>query len=331
MKILVLRFSSIGDIVLTTPVVRCLKAQLTDSEIHFLTRRSYSPLLAHNPNIHKIWYFEKNVSEIIGPLQNENFDFVADLHCNWRSYRLRMALGRPSAGFPKLNLKKWLLVNAHIHLMPNQHVVDRYFKSVERLGVYNDMKGCEIFIPPNKTLDDASLPEIFRKGFIAMVIGAKHFTKQIPESLAIDIIQRLPLPVLLIGGKEDYEKGVKIAREAGNRVYNACGRYSLLRSASALRLSQLVITGDTGMMHMAAALHKKIIVIWGNTVPDFGMGPYLPGYEHLVTHCEVAGLSCRPCSKLGYKQCPKRHFRCMTDQDVTRIAQTAYEWLTLKI
>jgi ADP-heptose:LPS heptosyltransferase len=327
MKILLLRFSSIGDIVLTTPVIRCLHEQLTDASIHFLTRSSYVPLLAPNPHIHKLWHFKKDISEVIGELREENFDFIADLHCNWRSYRLRLALRRPSAGFPKLNSKKWLLVNTKINLLPPIHVVDRYFRAVARLGIVNDRQGTEIFIPDTEKLNADSLPAEFQEGFIAMAIGARHYTKQIPESLAITLIRLLPLPVILLGGPEDHPKAESIAQQTEGRAYNACGRFSLLQSASALNLARLVITADTGLMHMAAALRKKIIVIWGNTVPEFGMGPYLPGAPHLAFHSEVKGLSCRPCSKLGHDHCPRGHFRCMMDQQPGPILRKALEML----
>lgn len=330
MKILLLRFSSIGDIVLTTPVIRCVRQQLPDAELHFLTRSSYAPLLAHNPHVHKLWLFNKDIREVVEDLRREHFDFIADLHCNWRSKRLRLALGRPSAGFPKLNFRKWLLVNTKIDLMPPVHVVDRYFAAVSRLGVVNDGKGLEIFIPEEEKLDLNALPETFHSGYVAVAIGARHFTKQIPESLATALIRQLPLPVLLLGGPEDHAKAEQIVQQVGSKAFNACGRLSLLQSADALRQAKLVITGDTGLMHLAAALRKKTITIWGNTIPAFGMSAYQPGTEHQVFNAEVKGLSCRPCSKLGHPRCPKGHFRCMEEQDVNRIVQTAYEWLTDK-
>jgi len=329
MKILLLRFSSIGDIVLTTPVIRCLHQQLPQAEIHYLTRSTYTPLLRYNPHIHKVWEFEKNLSEVISQLRWENFDFIADLHCNWRSYRLRMALRRPSSGFPKLNAKKWLLVNTRINLLPDIHVVDRYFMAVTKLGITNDAQGIELFIPPDETLRSEGLPERLQQGFIALVVGAKHPTKQIPESLALSIVERLPLPVMLLGGKEDHAKAENIVKHAGNKAVNACGKYSLLQSASALSLSQLVITGDTGLMHMATAFRKPMIVVWGNTVPAFGMGPYLPAYsDKLVWHAEVNNLPCRPCSKLGFPQCPRGHFKCMLNHSAEEIAEKAREMLS---
>lgn len=330
MKVLLLRFSSIGDIVLTTPVIRCIHKQLSETELHFLTRSSYAPILAHNPYIHKLWLFDKDITEVLKDLRRENFDFVADLHCNWRSRRLRLALHRPSAGFPKLNLRKWLLVNTKIDLLPPVHVVDRYFKAVSRLGVVNDGKGLEIFIPEKEKLGPEFFPETFRTGFIAMALGARHFTKQIPESLAIELIQQLPLPVLLLGGKEDHAKAESIVQRVGSKAFNTCGRLSLLQSADALRQAELVISGDTGLMHLAAALRKKIITIWGNTVPAFGMSAYQPETEYQVLNAEVKGLSCRPCSKLGHPSCPKRHFKCMREQDVNFIAQAVYQWLAPK-
>lgn len=328
MKILLLRFSSIGDIVLTTPIIRCLHEQLPNVQIHYLTRSNYLPLLYPNPRIFRLWYFEKSVTEVVDALRQENFEYIVDLHCNWRSYRLRLALHRPSVGFPKLNIKKWILVNTKLNLMPDIHLVDRYFKAVNPLGVINDRRGAEILISVSEKLDPRELPESFKNGFIAMAIGGKHFTKQIPESLAINLIQRLPLPVMLLGGPEDAAKAENIVKQTKNQVYNACGRFILMQSASALNMAQLVITGDTGLMHISAALQKKMIVVWGNTVPAFGMGPYLPGYsEKLVWHSQVNDLPCRPCSKLGFTKCPKGHFKCMLNHSVEKIVEKANEIL----
>ncbi|MFT7226079.1 MAG: ADP-heptose:LPS heptosyltransferase, partial [Neolewinella sp.] len=89
-----------------------------------------------------------------------------------------------------------------------------------------------------------------------------------------------------------------------------------------VRKAATVVTHDTGLMHVAAAFRKPIVSIWGNTVPDLGMYPYLPGQEALEKQRrqEVVGLSCRPCSKIGHQACPQGHFRCILNQDPEAIA-----------
>jgi lipopolysaccharide heptosyltransferase II len=309
LKILIIRFSSIGDIVLTTPVIRCLKQQLPEAEIHYLTKKAFKSILARNPYLTKIHSIDKEVKEIAAELKKENFDFVVDLHNNIRSMQVKTALGKPSSTFKKLNFKKWLLVNFKINQMPPLHVVDRYLQTIEQLGVKNDLKGLDYFIPKEDEVAVTSLPLTHQNGYIGFVIGAKHATKQLPTEKIINICKKLNQPIVLLGGKEDLERGRIIEEEIGNLIYNACGAYNLNQSASLIKQAQKIITHDTGLMHIAAALKKEIISVWGNTVPAFGFTPYLPDAKSRMV--EVKNLSCRPCSKLGYLKCPKGHFKCM--------------------
>jgi ADP-heptose:LPS heptosyltransferase len=311
-KILIIRLSSIGDIVLTTPVIRCLEEQVPDAEIHYLTKKENEPLLRANPHIHRIWTFQDNFRELLPLLKRERFDFIVDLHKNLRSHYVRLQLRRPSASFPKVNLQKWLLVKFHWDLLPKVHVVDRYFTAVRKLGVKNDGRGLDFFIPPEDELSPEVLPEIHRNGYYAFVIGAKHTTKIYPPERVAEVCIRLGKPVVLLGGPGDRARGELIAEVAGVKVFNACGLFSVNQSASLVRQAEKVISNDTGLMHIAAALRKPLVSIWGNTIPAFGMYPYLPqDLQGLSKIIEVKGLSCRPCSKLGYDTCPKKHFHCM--------------------
>ena len=314
MKILILRFSSIGDIVLTSPVVRCLKQQLKNSEIHYLTKKSFFSVVENNPNIDKVFSFEKDISEVLPELKKENYDCVIDLHHNLRSMQVKRALGKPSKSFNKLNIEKWLLVNLKINRLPDKHIVERYFETVAHIGVKNDLKGLNFFIDVKDEIDISSLPKEFSTGYIALVIGAKHNTKKLPTEKIISICKKINRPVVLIGGKEDLETGEKITSQIST-TFNACGKYNLQQSASLIKQAEKVITHDTGMMHIAAAFQKNIISIWGNTVPEFGMYPYMPGNELNSQIVEVENLSCRPCSKIGFEKCPKGHFKCMNEID----------------
>jgi len=319
-KILIIRFSSIGDIVLTTPVVRCLKQQVPGAEVHYLTKKQYAPLLAANPYIDRIWAFEDNFGELMPELKKQQFDFIADLHRNARSAWVVVNLRRPAATFPKLNLQKWLLATFRMDLLPNVHIVDRYFKAVRKFGIRNDGKGLDHFIPPAEEVDLTILPESHRDGYYAFVIGARHNTKIFPAERVAALCARLSRPVVLLGGPEDHHRAILIASLAGGRVFNACGQFTINQSASLIRQSEKVITNDTGLMHIAAALKKPVVSIWGNTVPAFGMYPYLPEeMRDLSTIVEVKGLHCRPCSKLGYDTCPKKHFDCMNRIDDDQI------------
>ncbi len=314
-KILLIRFSSIGDIVLTTPVVRALKTQL-NCELHTVVKKKYAFLYENNPHIDKVFKFDKSEKEVLARLKNEHYDFVIDLQKNLRSGNIKTTLKVPSASFPKLNIQKWLLVNFKINRLPAIHIVDRYFESVKPLKVFNDNLGLDYFIPAKDEIAAEKVDPSFANGYLAVAIGGQHFTKILPAEKVSEIINKLDLPVVLLGGEEDAARGKEIIKcTPGKIVVNSCGQFNLNQSASLVRQCSVLITNDTGLMHMGAALKKPVIAVWGNTVPEFGMTPYMPGNEDKVYLSEVKNLSCRPCSKIGHNHCPKKHFKCMMDQD----------------
>lgn len=308
-KILIIRFSSIGDIVLTTPVIRCLKEQLQGAAIHYLTKKAFAGILENNPYVDKVYTIEKNVSEAVKELKQENYEHIVDLHNNLRSLQVKLSLGKPSSSFKKLNFQKWLLVNFKINRLPKIHVVDRYMETVKTLGVINDNKGLDYFIPEEDEINFSYFPAPHQNGFTGFVIGANHLTKRLPVEKIISICRKISQPIVLLGGKEDEARGEEIRKVMDGIVYNACGKYNLNQSASLVKKADKVITHDTGLMHIAAAFKKEIISVWGSTVPEFGMYPYLPAPTSEII--EVKGLSCRPCSKIGYDECPLGHFKCM--------------------
>jgi len=319
LKILVIRFSSIGDIVLTTPVVRILKKQFPDSEIHFLTKSQFSFLLNDNPYVDKVHSLSRNLSDTIKELKDESYDHLIDLHNNLRTKRIKSALSIPDFTVDKLNLRKWLLVNFKINKMPSNHIVDRYIETLSVFDVSNDKEGLDYFIPEKDEYPISLVNATFENGFVALVLGATYFTKQIPEELAIEIINHSQLLFVLLGGKDDVEKADKVEKLSKGRVANLCGKVNLNQSASIIQQSKVVVSSDTGLMHIAAAFRKPIVSIWGNTVPEFGMSPYLPNKHSKIF--EIKDLSCRPCSKIGFNKCPKKHFYCMKKQDPIQISE----------
>lgn len=319
-KILVIRFSSIGDIVLTSPVVRCLKMQL-GAEVHFLTKKKFAEIAYSNPHIDKVIAFESDLSSILEELKKEQYDCIVDLHHNLRSIRVSLALGIKAYRFAKLNFRKWLLVRFKINRMPAMHIVDRYMESLIPLGIVNDGQGLDFFIPSEEEVNTADFSLDLTHGYHAVVCGATYYTKSIPEEKIIALGQKSRLPFLLLGSKADWEKAERIRNVLGEKVFNACGAYSLHQSASLIKQSASVLTPDTGLMHIAAALRKPIVSLWGNTVPEFGMYPYLAKDSSIALSVvmEIKNLPCRPCSKLGHAQCPQKHFKCMQMQDENAI------------
>jgi ADP-heptose:LPS heptosyltransferase len=305
--------------VLTSPVVRCIKQQIPNAEVHYLTKKVFLPVVQAIGHTDKIYSIEKDINEVIEDLKKEGYNFIVDLHHNLRSMKVKSALKAKSAAFPKLNIEKWLLVNLKINKLPGIHIVDRYFETVKSLGVKNDGLGLEYHIPANEEIDIAGLPSSHRNGYIGFVIGANHYTKQLPAHKIISICKQLDMPIVLLGGKSDEAKAIEIEKTVGTKIYNACGKYSINGSTSLVRQATKIITHDTGLMHIAAAFKKEIISVWGNTVPEFGMYPYMPGADSHIM--EVHGLSCRPCSKIGYKACPKKHFKCMEQIDEAAIVK----------
>ena len=356
MKFLIIRFSSIGDIVLTTPVVRCLKKQVATAEVHYLTKSSFQPILAANPYIDKVHYLQDDLTGMIAALQKEDFDYVIDLHHNLRTLKVKRGLGKQSFSFNKLNIEKWWYTNFKRDRMPDVHIVDRYLDTVSSFGVKNDGAGLDYFIPPADQLKPNDIPTSHQAGYVGLVIGAALATKKLPLHKLKEICVQARHPLILLGGPEDVDVATELAAIDPIKIYNACGKFNLNESADLVRGAKRIVTHDTGLMHIAAAFKRPILSVWGNTTPEFGMYPYY-GENYLYNYrqgaggsggaggtdkdeavgkhgrpgvagktlpyemLEVKGLSCRPCSKIGYKKCPKGHFKCMELQPVERIVQ----------
>lgn len=321
-KFLVIRFSSIGDIVLTTPVLRCLKNKYPDSEIHFLTKKSFGSVIASNPNVSKVISIEKEVKEVATELKLEGYDFVIDLHKNIRSKQAKSLIKASSASFSKLNWEKWLLTNLKINKMPDVHIVERYMETIKELGVENDKKGLDFFIQPKNKINELPYSK-----YVALVIGAAHATKALTIDKMVEVVNSIDSNFVLIGGPGEKDKADEVIKKSTNKnLFNACGGFNIEQSAYLLEKSQCVISPDTGMMHIASALSKPVISVWGNTVPEFGMYPYIPQNENLVHIVEVKELKCRPCSKIGHSACPKKHFNCIEQLDVQAIKKLVNQY-----
>jgi len=341
MKFLIIRFSSIGDIVLTTPVIRCLKKQVNGASIHFLTKRNFAPLLENNPYIDKIHYLTDDLSVLINELRAEEFDHLIDLHHNLRTLKIKKALKLSSRSFNKVNIEKWLLTTFKINIIPDRHVVDRYLDTVEPFNVVDDERGLDYFIPEIERVKETDIPAGHLAGYIAIAIGATYNTKKLPVNKLRELCEGIDHPIILLGGKEDRERGEEISGVDRHKIYNACGKFSLNESADLVRRSKFLISHDTGLMHIGTALKKTVISVWGNTVPDFGMYPYY-GEIYIKDYAartkgqlpydivEVNNLSCRPCSKIGYSKCPLGHFKCMNKIDIAGMIRLVNERLALR-
>jgi ADP-heptose:LPS heptosyltransferase len=291
-------------------------------EIHYLTKFKYKQILEGNPYIDKLWLYDNNLKELIRELKFTHFDFIIDLHRNLRTERIKRQLSLVSFSFNKLNFEKWLMVNFKKNRLPDKHIVDRYMDTLKVFDVANDGGGLDYFIDEIKDKPSINVLKKLPPEYIAMAIGAQHFTKKMPSDQLAALCNLLKLPIVLLGGKSDEKAATEILLQSRKKkILDLTGKISLNSSAWIVKNSKFVISHDTGIMHIAAAFKKKIISLWGNTIPEFGMYPYLPDPASRIF--EVNGLSCRPCSKIGFSECPKKHFKCMKNQDIIAIADFA--------
>jgi ADP-heptose:LPS heptosyltransferase len=342
MRLLFIRFSSIGDIVFTTPAIRCAKQQIPGVEIHFLTKAAMKAVTVANPYIDHFHYLDKDLNVTINQLKACNFDYIIDLHKNYRTYQIQKALGVPSISYKKLSLQKFLLTKLHMNFMPMRHIVDRSLDALSNLGIVNDGKGLDYFIPKETVLQSNTLPDAFASGYITMVIGASYATKKLPVSALQNLCHKIPYPIVLIGGNEDAEEGAAVEAINPIKIFNACGKFNLHESAILVKQSRTVISHDTGFLYIACAFHKKTVAIWGGTSPALQVEPYYPTGQQeskktlneateltRLNNIEwyfnaiVPNLPCQPCSNYGTKHCPQGHFACMKQQDLQSIADKA--------
>lgn len=334
MKLLIIRFSSIGDIVLTTPVMRCVKTQLPDVEIHFLVKPAYKSTLVNSPYITKLHLLQEDWDEMMINLKNEQFDFIIDLQRNIRSFRIKTSLKVPAFTFKKLNFQKLVFTKLKWNVMPkHDHVVDRYLKTVEPFGVYNDGGGLDYFIAENEEVNDKDIPTSHHAGYIGIVIGASFYTKKLPVYKLQELCSKIDHPIILLGGPDDAANGEEIKKPDSVKIYNACGKFSLNETADLVRRAKLIISHDTGLMHIASAFKKQILAVWGSTTPSIGMYPYFGAnfLSRQVTvpydDMQVHKLWCRPCTKIGRTKCPQGHFKCMKNMPIDEIVLKVNERL----
>lgn len=330
MKILIIRFSSIGDIVLTSPVIRCLKNKYPHSEIHFLLNEPFIELLQFNPFITKIWSWnnKEHLRNFRNSLKKENFNLVIDLHNNFRSKILSIGLSSELYRLKHFRWKRFLYVYYNKSHFTSEHIVERYLKTLFPLNINYDGLGLDFFISQSI----CNIPHLPQQ-YVAWVVGGSFFTKQVPAHKIVEGLALLSYPVVLLGGIKDVSIAVEIMNKLNNKnIVNCVGKLSLQESAYIIEKSICVISTDTGLQHIAAALKKKIFSIWGSTTPELQMGPFLPNQTLDIEkpeHFEVS-LNCRPCHKHGYAQCPKKHFLCMENQDMSKIIQQVKEYCKLK-
>lgn len=331
-KILVIRFSSIGDIVLASPVLRCIKKQIENCELHFCTKFAFRTINAANPYIDKFFYYHNNMPELLAKLKAESYDHVVDLHHNFRSFAIKQYLKVDTATIAKLTFEKYLLTKLNIDIMPNRHITQRSLDTVSKLKVKDDGEGLDYFIPAKDEITPNDIPTGHLAGYIVIVIGASYATKKLPVNKLISLCENINHPIILVGGMEDAKNGAVIANTSAVKIYNACGKFTINESAAIIKNAKMVVSNDTGMLYIACAFKKPVVALWGSTTPDLDVEPYYGSkytalqkkrlYENVVLK-----LSCQPCSKYGLHKCPKEHFNCMEKINVQKLADLVRTFL----
>jgi ADP-heptose:LPS heptosyltransferase len=322
-QILVIRFSAIGDVLLTTPVLRQLRAHYPHVKISYLVKKAYLPLLETDPYIDHLIPFTGDLNRTIKDLKKVPFDYVIDLQANIKSLRLRLALNSGSSHVNKWNLTKWLMVN-----FKSKAVIPpiglRYLETLHPLGIFSTDSQPHLHLSPKHESQAIQLLTPFlMQPFYGLVLGATYATKRWIDDYFVALIDRMAIPLVLLGGQSEAELAQKIVKSASVPIINAVAQTDLLTSAAIIKQCSFLVTHDTGMMHMADAFGIPCAVIWGNTVPELGFEPIHTKHLNL----QVRNLPCRPCSKIGYKACPKKHFRCMKDQSPELVFNAIQEWL----
>jgi heptosyltransferase-2 len=317
-NILLVRFSAIGDILLLTPLLRALRRRHPDARITLVTRTPFLPLLAHNPHLNELIGWEPGTSlHALGRrLREQRYSHQLDLHGSLRSQRLRWHTGGRWATYPKHRLARTILIRTRRDLYRDRRpVAERYFDAARELDVSPDGGSLELFLP-RSALETAQAFLTARgiggsRQLIAVAPGAAHFSKRWPPHHWIGLVRRLVEggnDVVVLGGPSDRAIGVAVAGAAEPHAASAAGEFDLLGSAALLKRSRALVSGDTGLMHLATSVGTPVVALFGPTVEQFGFFPYRAKAAVLQRD-----LSCRPCTAHGGPVCPLRHHRCLQD------------------
>ena len=312
-KVLIIRFNSIGDIVLTSPVVQALSNE--GYEVHYLCKKTYSSLLSAIPNITKAHLFDGNLAQTTKALSEEKFHYIIDLHNNYRSNKVARALRVKAHRLQKQRIKLFLLTKLNFKVQPQKHIVDRFMQVVSPL-LSTKMLSTQVRHQVTFDIGHEQIRKInslkLPSTFVAISIGAAYYTKRIPTDKIIEIINGLSMPVVLLGGKDDRDRSNDIVTKSVNDMINLVGAVSIIESAEVINRSKVLITGDTGLMHIGAAIGVPIVAVFGSTHPVLGYTPYYHD-QAAFSIIENIDLKCRPCTKQGRASCPKGHFNCMNN------------------
>ncbi len=307
-KILIIRLSSLGDIILTTPLIRSLKKQYPKLQIDFLLRQQYKDILVNNPYVDNIIYYESDNIEkkqLERKLSEQNYELIVDLQANFRSASISSKLNVIKEKFDKKTFEKFLLVKFKINKLQNSKQIPiRYAETINDFQL--DDKGLDLF-----TNNNSSAVLNSEEKYIGFCPGSRHFTKMWPEEYYIQLGNLLKIHgyrIVLLGGSTDIQICNKISKSIPYSM-NLCNDDDILQTAADMKKCESIVCNDSGLMHVACAVKVPVLTLFGSTVKEFGFTPY----KNHNSILENNSLSCRPCSHIGRESCPKGHFKCMLE------------------
>ncbi|MBE0538247.1 MAG: glycosyltransferase family 9 protein [Ignavibacterium sp.] len=313
-KILIIRLSSLGDILLTTPFVRTIKTQFPKIKIDMLIREEYADVIKFNPYLNNKLFFKKNdqdYNRLIEQLRDSRYELVIDLQNNLRSKKVASSLNIKTVKFDKRSFDKFLLVKFKINKLKQAPPIPvRYSSTINDFKL--DKEGLDLF-----TDKSASTIILDKKNLIGFCPGARHFTKRWPEKYFVELGNLLinnGYSLALFGGKIDKEICARLSHEIPG-IIDLSNEDDLLQTAADMKLCEAVVCNDSGLMHVASAVKTNVIAIFGSSVKVFGFAPY--NCNNLIL--ENNFLNCRPCSHIGRSSCPKKHFDCMNLTNATMV------------
>jgi len=309
-KILILRFSSLGDIILTFPLISVLRRKYPSVEIHFATNEKYIPLLKMNPQINGfLTYKGEPLKTFRRKIKENKYDLIIDLHKNYKSIYSTHFTNSKVLRYEKDNFKKFLLVSFKINLTD---VVTPVYKKY-MLTLHDCLDEIDYRFMPTEL--DFDRRRIVKPEYIVIAPSSKHFTKTFPKEKFEELIKNIKHHKIVLVG-EKTKKDMSICRylsSTSENIINYCGKVNYQALANVLYYSDVVICNDSGILHLSEALRKKVVAIFGSTVKEFGFYPQLEDSRVL----EVKNLICRPCTHIGRYKCPLKHFKCMNEINIS--------------
>jgi lipopolysaccharide heptosyltransferase II len=328
LRILIIRLSSMGDIILSTALVRMLRNKFPKATIDFLCAKQFSEIFAHNPHLNTVLKYDKDKSssDIISwrneyIKQNGKYDILIDLQNNLRSKIFRGGIYEDSYEIKKNRFRKLGLVFFKRRFGQFKQIPEIYMEAFKSLEVKDDGIGLELWLKNdgNEYPHNRFEKKKYRK--IAFAPGAHHFTKRWPPEKFVRLIFMVKerykqTEIVLVGGKADKAITDVILAKTDMNVIDCTSSASILKTAEVIDECDLLITNDTGVMHIAAARQVPIIAIFGSTTADFGFTPFRSQFKIVEEE-----LACRPCTHIGRSDCPKNHFKCMMEIEPERVLQ----------